>query len=137
MLLVTIFILGSGQKFRLHTRRSLVIHNNAIAKSQTAPLFLVGNIYVQPQEYAAAVATTTTVSGELTTVTTPTGIYAPVATHPQVTTTTVIKPRFKKQHLCENSHSKERANHSEGVVVQSNSSVSSYSTHATTTLLRC
>ncbi|XP_058772183.1 transcription factor HHO3-like [Vicia villosa] len=121
------------QKFRLHTRRSLVIHNNAIANSQAAHLFLVGNIYVQPQEYVPIATTATaTVSGELTTVTTPTGTYA----HPQVTTT-FITPRFKKQHLCENSHSEERANHCEGVVVQSNSSASSYSTHTPTTLLGC
>jgi len=87
-------------------------------------MFLVGNIYVQPQEYAA-VATKTTVSGELTTVTTPTGIYAPVATHPS-STTTVIKPKFKKFELSENSHSKR-------VVAHSNSPASSCSTHTPTT----
>lgn len=112
------------QKFRLHTRRSPIIHNNS--NSHTAPMFLVGNIYVQPQEYGA-VATKTTVSGELTTVTTPTGIYAPVATHPS-STTTVIKPKFKKKfELSENSHSVER------IVAHSNSPASSCSTHTPTT----
>nr|QSD99675.1 MYB family transcription factor [Melilotus albus] len=121
------------QKFRLHTRRSPVIHNNT--NSQTAPMFLVGNIYVQPQKYAA-VATTTTVSGELTTVTTPTGIYAPVATHPP-STATVIKPKFKKFESTENSHSVERTNHSERVVAQSNSPASSCSTHTPSTSPCC
>ncbi|MCI05527.1 myb-like transcription factor family protein [Trifolium medium] len=98
-------------------------------------MFLVGNIYVQPQEYAA-VATTTTVSEELTKITTPTGIYAPVAIHPP-TITTVIKPKCQKLELCENSNSEERTNHSEGVIVHSNSPASSSSTHNITTSPHC
>ncbi|KAG5068633.1 hypothetical protein AAZX31_01G079500 [Glycine max] len=113
------------QKFRLHTRRSPIIHNNA--SSQAGPLFLVGNIFVQPPEYAA-VATTSTASGEeLTTVTTttaPTGIYAPVAAHPPAVTHTL--PIMKQK---EHSHSEERPNHS----VLSNSPASSSSTHTITT----
>ncbi|KAE9595736.1 hypothetical protein Lal_00030921 [Lupinus albus] len=98
------------QKFRLHNRRpNSIIHNNA--NSKAAPLFLVGNIFVQPPEYAA-VATS---SGELTTDTAPTAIYAPVATHPPASTHT----------------SEGRANHSEGAG-NSNSPVSSSSTHITT-----
>ncbi|KAK7407573.1 hypothetical protein VNO78_09526 [Psophocarpus tetragonolobus] len=107
------------QKFRLHTRRSPMIHNNG--SSQAGPLFLVGNIFVQPSEYGA-VATSTASGGELTTVTGPTGIYAPVAAHPPAVTHTPIM----KQH----SHSQEGANHS----VHSNSSpASSSSTHTFTT----
>ncbi|CAJ2648375.1 unnamed protein product [Trifolium pratense] len=117
------------QKFRLHTRRSPVIHNNA--NTQSTPMFLVGNIYVQPQ-----VATTTTVSGESAKITTPTGIYAPVAIHPP-TTTTVIKPKFQKLELSENSNSEERTNHSEGIIVHSNSPASSSSTHNITTSPHC
>ncbi|KAK2429804.1 myb transcription factor family protein [Trifolium repens] len=121
------------QKFRLHTRRSPITHNNA--SSQSTPMFLVGNIYVQPQEYAT-VATTPTVSRELTKITTPTGIYAPLALHPP-TTTTVIKPKFKKLELSENSNSEERTNHSEGAIVHSNSPASSSSTHNITTSPHC
>lgn len=118
------------QKFRLHTRRSPVIHNNA--NSQTTPLFLVGNIYVQPSEYGA-VATTTTGSGELTKVTAPSGIYAPVAAHPPATA--VMKsPQLKQLEV--SSNSEERTNHSEGAV-HSNSAASSSSTHTTTTSPRC
>ncbi|KAK7310014.1 hypothetical protein RJT34_07203 [Clitoria ternatea] len=118
------------QKFRLHTRRSPIIHNNA--SSQAGPLFLVGNIFVQPQEYGA-VATSTASGGELTTVTTPTGIYAPLATHPPaVTHTPIMKPQLKQLEISQHSHSEERANHSEGAV-HSNSPASSSSTHTTTT----
>lgn len=120
------------QKFRLHTRRSPVIHNNA--NSQTTPLFLVGNIYVQPSEYGA-VATTTTGSGELTKVTAPSGIYAPVAAHPPATA--VMKsPQLKQLEVSQRSNSEERTNHSEGAV-HSNSAASSSSTHTTTTSPRC
>ena len=87
----------------------------------------MGNIFVQPPEYAA-VATTSTASGEeLTTVTTttaPTGIYAPVAAHPPAVTHTL--PIMKQK---EHSHSEERPNHS----VLSNSPASSSSTHTITT----
>jgi len=84
------------------------MHNNG--SSQAAPLFLVGNIFVQPPEYGA-VATSTASGGELTTVTAPTGIYAPVAAHPPpVTNTPIMK------------HS-----------AQSNSPASSSSTHTITT----
>ena len=123
------FFLCCGQKFRLHTRRpSPLIHNNA--NSQTAPLFLVGNIFVQPPEYAAVA--TSSPSGELATVTAPpTGIYAPVAAHPPTVTHTPAHPS-----LIKHSHSEERANHSEGAV-HSNSPASSSSTHATTTSPGC
>lgn len=82
----------------------------------------MGNIFVQPQEYTTIATTTTTVSGELTTVNTSPGIYAPVATHP---------PVMKQQRFKQHSHSEERANHSEGVVL-SNSPASSSSTHTPT-----
>ncbi|MED6185151.1 transcription factor [Stylosanthes scabra] len=126
------------QKFRLHTRRpTTMIPNNA--NSQTAPLFLVGNIFVQPPEYAAAaVAASTVSSGELTTVTTAThnGIYAPVATHPATTVPhKQTHPSMKNSPICnkledvsDHSHSEGKANHSEG-----NSPASSSSTHTTTT----
>lgn len=103
------------QKFRLHTRRS-PIHNNG--GSHGAPLFLVGNIFVQPPEYGTSTAS----GGELTTVTPPTGIYAPVATHPPP----IMKQLDVSQHS--QSHSEERANHS----VHSNSPASSSSTHTIT-----
>ncbi|KAK7268385.1 hypothetical protein RIF29_21083 [Crotalaria pallida] len=125
------------QKYRLHTRRpSSVNHNNA--NPQTAPFVLVGNIFVQPQEYAA-VATSRS-SAELTTVATPPGIYAPVATHPPAFShplaASIKKSPFKKVELSEHSHSEERANHSEGAV-HSNSPASSSSTHTTTTSPGC
>ncbi|RDX75851.1 Transcription factor HHO2 [Mucuna pruriens] len=115
------------QKFRLHTRRSPMIHSNG--SSQTASLFLVGNIFVQPAEYGA-VATSTASGGELTTVTPPTGgIYAPVASHPPaVTHTPITKPHFNQLNVSHHSHSEERP-HS----VHSNSPASSSSTHTITT----
>ncbi|KAK7306955.1 hypothetical protein VNO77_39605 [Canavalia gladiata] len=119
------------QKFRLHTRRSPIIQNNN--SSQTAPLFLVGNIFVQPPEYGGVAATTSTASGgELTTVTTaPTGIYAPVPAHPPppVTHTPIMKPHLKQLEVSDHSHSEERTNHSEGA--------SSSSTHTITTSPAC
>ncbi|XP_027360963.1 transcription factor HHO3-like [Abrus precatorius] len=114
------------QKFRLHTRRSPIIQNNG--NSQTTPLFLVGNIFVQPQEYGAVATSTASGGGELTTVTPPTGIYAPVASHPPPVTHTPIK--FKQLEVSHSQHShseEERANHSEGDV-HSNSHASSSST---------
>ncbi|XP_028795386.1 transcription factor HHO3-like [Neltuma alba] len=121
------------QKFRLHTRRpSPMIHNNAT--SQTAPFVLVGNIFVQPPEYAAAVATSTA-SGEVTTVTTPTGIYAPVAAHPPMPPPLGKKAQVKQLEQGEQSqHSdeEERVNHgSEGAVHSNSSPDSSSSTHTT------
>ncbi|KAK7275215.1 hypothetical protein RIF29_16324 [Crotalaria pallida] len=124
------------QKFRLHNRRpNSMVHNNA--NSQATPLFLVGNILFQPPEYAAAVATS---SGELTTVTAPSGIYTPVASHPQAathTTSVAATPSIKKlqfKHLenPQHSNSEGRANQSEGAG-NSNSPASSSSTHTTTT----
>lgn len=83
----------------------------------------MGNIFVQPpQEYTTIATTTTTVSGELTTVTTSPAIYAPVATHP---------PVMKQQRFKNHSHSQERPNHSQGVLL-SNSPASSSSTHTPT-----
>lgn len=117
-----------AQKYRLHTRRPSST-NNESAKSQTAtPFVLVGNIFVQPTEYGGVGSSTT--SGEMTKVVAPSGIYAPVATHPPVTT--IKKLEFKK---FENSISEERGNNnnnnSEGAV-HSNSPASSSSTHTTT-----
>ncbi|KAG5079611.1 hypothetical protein GLYMA_02G098800v4 [Glycine max] len=107
------------QKFRLHTRRSPIIHNSA--SSQAGSLFLVGNIFVQPPEYATSSAS----GGELTTATpaAPTGIYAPVAAHLPAGTHT--SPIMKHSH----SPSEEKNNHS----VHSNSPASSSSTHTITT----
>lgn len=121
------------QKFRLHTRRpSPMIPNINNANPQTAPFVLVGNIFVQPPEYATA-------SGEVTPVTAPTGIYAPVAAHPPG----VVAPFLKKKSLTqvkqlmehnEQSHSEEeRVNHSSEGAVHSNSPASSCSTHTTST----
>ncbi|CAL0318115.1 unnamed protein product [Lupinus luteus] len=125
------------QKFRLHNRRpNLMIHKNT-ANSQAAPLFLVGNIFVQPPEFATTIATS---SGELTTVTAPTGIYTPVASHPPIVTHkpegSIQKPQFKQLELSEHSNSEGRANHSEGAG-NSNSPASSSSTHTTTTSPAC
>lgn len=118
----------------MHTRRpSSTGHDNA--NSQTAaPFVLVGNIFVQPPEYAAVGSSTA--SGELTKVVTSAGIYAPVATHPPAVSHTpaasIKRPEFKKVEFFEHSNSEERANHSEGAV-HSNSPASSSSTHTTTT----
>lgn len=109
------------QKFRLHTRRpSPMIPNNA--PPQTAPFVLVGNIFVQPPEYAAAAVATSTASGE---VGTPAGIYAPVATHPPAPRRLQLKQLEQGEHWEE-----ERVNQSEGAV-HSNSPASSSSTHTT------
>ncbi|XP_057732215.1 transcription factor HRS1-like [Arachis stenosperma] len=117
------------QKYRLHTRRpSGIVHNNG--SPQTTPFVLVGNIFVQPPEYAAAAVAT---SADLA----PAGIYAPVATHPpppppRTAAGSTRRPQLKKSsnHMREDhhhSHSEEdRANHS-------NSPASSSSTHTTTT----
>ncbi|XP_061366800.1 transcription factor HHO3-like [Gastrolobium bilobum] len=123
------------QKYRLHTRRpSPVVHNSANPQT-TTPFVLVGNIFVQPQEYTAVA--TSTASGELTTVAAPSGIYAPVATHPPAVSRTpppasIKKAQYKKVELFEHSNSEEKGNHSEGAV-HSNSPASSTSTHTTTT----
>ena len=109
------------------------MHNNA--NPQTAPFVLVGNIFVQPPEYAAAVTSTSTAASEVTTVTVPGGIYAPVAAHPPTVahkpTPLISKPQFKQLEHSEHSHPEERTNHSEGAV-HSNSPASSSSTHTTT-----
>ncbi|XP_054825593.1 transcription factor HHO3 [Prosopis cineraria] len=122
------------QKFRLHTRRpSPMIHNNA--NPQTAPFVLVGNIFMQPPEYAAT-------SGEVNTA----GIYAPVAAPPpQVAVPPmpgagpafVKKAKVKQLEQGEQSHSdEERVNHSEGAVHSNSSPDSSSSTHTTTSTSR-
>ena len=104
-----------------------MVHNNA--NPQTAPFVLVGNIFVQPPEYAAAVATS---AADLATVAAPAGIYAPVATHPPAVPHTpassIRKPQFKKSDMMSEEHS----NHGAGAV-HSNSPASSSSTHTTTT----
>lgn len=115
------------QKFRLHTRRSPIIQNNASSQTAAPPLFLVGNIFVQPSEYATSAAS-------------PTGIYAPVAAHPPpVTHKPIIKPHFKHFDVSDHSHNndnnnnnnsdQDKGNHS----VHSNSPASSSSTHTITT----
>jgi SHAQKYF class myb-like DNA-binding protein len=114
------------QKYRLHTRRPSP-SNNESANSQTAaPFVLVGNIFVQQQEYGGVASSTT--SGEMTKVVAPSGIYAPVATHPPPAAT-IKKPEFKK---FEHSISEERANNNSEGAVHSNSPTSSSSTHNTT-----
>ncbi|XP_039685801.1 transcription factor HHO2 isoform X2 [Medicago truncatula] len=112
------------QKYRLHTRRPSSTNNESANSQTAAPFVLVGNIFVQQQEYGGVASSTTT--GEMTKVVAPSGIYAPVATHPQVAT--IKKPEFKK---FEHSISEERGNNSEGAV-HSNSPTSSSSTHTTT-----
>lgn len=133
--LTDIFCFGFGQKYRLHTRRPSSTVNESANSQTTAPFVLVGNIFVQPQEYAA-VAATSAASGENTKTVAPAGIYAPVATHPSAVSHTefasIKKPEFKKVELIEHSNSEERANHSEGDV-HSNSHASSSSTHTITT----
>jgi hypothetical protein len=117
---------GFGQKYRLHTRRPSP-SNNESANSQTAaPFVLVGNIFVQQQEYGGVASSTT--SGEMTKVVAPSGIYAPVATHPPPAAT-IKKPEFKK---FDHSISEERANNNSEGAVHSNSPTSSSSTHNTT-----
>lgn len=111
------------QKYRLHTRRPSSTNNESANSQTAAPFVLVGNIFVQQQEYGGGVASSTTTTGEMTKVVAPSGIYAPVATHPPVAT-------IKK---FEYSISEERGNNtnSEGAV-HSNSPTSSSSTHTTT-----
>jgi hypothetical protein len=118
---------GFAQKYRLHTRRPSP-SNNESANSQTAaPFVLVGNIFVQQQEYGGVASSTT--SGEMTKVVAPSGgIYAPVATHPPPAAT-IKKPEFKK---FDHSISEERANNNSEGAVHSNSPTSSSSTHNTT-----
>ncbi|GAU23524.1 hypothetical protein TSUD_40030, partial [Trifolium subterraneum] len=116
------------QKYRLHTRRPSP-SNNESANSQTAaPFVLVGNIFVQQQQEYGGVASSTT-SGEMTKVVAPSGIYAPVATHPPPPAATIKKPEFKK---FEHSISEDRANNNSEGAVHSNSPTSSSSTHNTT-----
>lgn len=134
--LTDIFCFGFGQKYRLHTRRPSSTVNDSVNSQSAAPFVLVGNIFVQPQEYAAVA--TSAASGEVTKAVAPVGIYAPVATHPSAVSHTQVasikKPEFKKVELMEHSNSEERANHSEGDV-HSNSPASSSSTHTITTTI--
>ncbi|KAK2403993.1 myb transcription factor family protein [Trifolium repens] len=120
------------QKYRLHTRRPSP-SNNESANSQTAaPFVLVGNIFVQQQEYGGVASSTT--SGEMTKVVAPSGgIYAPVTTHPPPAAT-IKKPEFK---MFEHSISEERANNKSEGAVHSNSPTSSSSTHNTTNTSLC
>jgi len=122
--LSSIFSFCFAQKYRLHTRRPSSTNNESANSQTAAPFVLVGNIFVQQQEYGGVASSTTT--GEMTKVVAPSGICAPVATHPQVAT--IKKPEFKN---FEHSISEERGNNSEGAV-HSNSPTSSSSTHTTT-----
>ncbi|MED6159169.1 transcription factor [Stylosanthes scabra] len=122
------------QKYRLHTRRpSPMVHNNA--NPQTTPFVLVGNIFVQQPEFAAAVAT----SADLATTAAPAGIYAPIATHPPPPLPgSTRKSQLKRSSSNHHSHSEEdRANnhnHNHNhLQSHSNSPASSSSTHTTTT----
>lgn len=103
-----------------------MIQNNG--NSQRAPFVLVGNIIVQPPEYAAAAATSKA-SGEVSTLAAPPpGVYEPVAApHSAVQ----AKAQFGQFERYEHSNSEERGNHSE-VADQSNSPTSSSSTHIIT-----
>ncbi|KAJ7943200.1 Myb transcription factor [Quillaja saponaria] len=125
------------QKFRLHTRRpSPTIHSNA--NQQTPQFVFVGGILMQPPEYAAAMSTSTA-SGQVTTVNPPNSIYAPLASHPaksQHRQALIQRPQPKRSDLSEQSPSQERASHSEGGD-HSNSPATSSSTHATTTSHLC
>nr|UTI93966.1 MYB5 [Pteroceltis tatarinowii] len=119
------------QKFRLHTRRPTpTIHNNGNA--QTPQVVFVGGIWMQPSEYAAAVATAAGGAADPSSAAA-SGVYAPVAAPPPaIQHVAVHRPQQKKQ-SCENSHSEERVmSHSEGGV-HSNSPATSSSTHTTTT----
>ncbi|MCI21351.1 myb-like transcription factor family protein, partial [Trifolium medium] len=113
-------------KYRLHTRRPSPSNNESANSQSTAPFVLVGNIFVQQQEYGGVASSTT--SGEMTKVVAPSGIYAPVATHPPPAAT-IKKPEFKK---FEHSISEDRANNNSEGAVHSNSPTSSSSTHNTT-----
>lgn len=113
------------QKYRLHTRRPSSTNNESANSQTAAPFVLVGNIFVQQQEYGGVASSTTT--GEMTKVVAPSGIYAPVATHPQLAT--IKKPEFKN---IEHSISEERGNNNSEGAVHSNSPTSSSSTHTTT-----
>ncbi|CAL0299749.1 unnamed protein product [Lupinus luteus] len=119
------------QKYRLHTRRpSPMNHNND--NPQAAPFVLVGNIYVQPHEYATVA--TSTASTNLTTVATATGMHAPLASNPPILShalaASIKNSPVKRVEPCK--YSEEGANQSEGAV-HSNSPASSSSTHTTTT----
>ncbi|XP_027189800.1 transcription factor HHO3-like isoform X1 [Cicer arietinum] len=118
------------QKYRLHTRRPSSSVNESANSHTAAPFVLVGNIFVQPAEYGGVASSTTT--GEMTKLVAPSGIYAPVATHPPQVSS-IKKPEFKKVELFEHSISEERTNHSEGVVHSNSSPTSSSSTHTITT----
>lgn len=109
------------QKFRLHTRRpSPTIHSNGNGNPQ-APQYV---IWVQPSEYGAVAATTT--SGEVANFGATNGIYAPVASPPATAQQRV------DQKQSEQSQSEQRVSHSEGSA-RSNSPATSSSTHNTTT----
>lgn len=121
------------QKYRLHTRRPTpTIPNNGNA--QTPQVVFVGGIWVQPSEYATAVASAAA-SGDPSRITTAgNGVYAPVAAPPPaIQHMAVQRPQQHKKQCDQTSHSEERVSHSEGGVQHSNSPATSSSTHTTTT----
>ncbi|PON87056.1 GARP transcription factor [Trema orientale] len=120
-----------NQKYRLHTRRPTpAIHNNGNA--QTPQVVFVGGIWMQPSEYAAAVATATGGAGDPSSVAA-NGVYAPVAAPPPAIQHVAVHRPQQNRQSSEPSHSEERLmSHSEGGL-HSNSPATSSSTHTTTT----
>ncbi|KAA8532737.1 hypothetical protein F0562_032770 [Nyssa sinensis] len=106
------------QKYRLHTRRpNHSIHNN----SQAPQLVVVGGIWVPTPEYAT--------SG----VSTPNGIYTPIAAPPPLPRPQSSASQTQRQHHKQSKqlHPDESGSHSDGGV-HSNSPATSSSTHTTT-----
>jgi hypothetical protein len=107
------------QKYRLHTRRpSPGSHNNGNA--QAPQVVVVGGIWVSAPDYAAMAGTTA--SGEVTSVATANGIYAPVAAPPP----TVQQASASQIQRLQQKQSEERVSHC------SSSPATSSSTHTTT-----
>lgn len=121
------------QKYRLHTRRPTpTIPNNGNA--QTPQVVFVGGIWVQPSEYATAVASAAASGDPSRIPTAGNGVYAPVAAPPPTIQHMAIQiPQQHKKQCDQTSHSEERVSHSEGGVQHSNSPATSSSTHTTTT----
>ncbi|PON59508.1 GARP transcription factor [Parasponia andersonii] len=119
------------QKYRLHTRRPTpAIHNNG--NTQTPQVVFVGGIWMQPSEYAAAVATATGGAGDPSSAAA-NGVYAPVAAPPPAIQHIALHRSRQNKQSSEPSHSEERVmSHSEGGL-HSNSPATSSSTHTTTT----
>lgn len=125
------------QKYRLHTRRPTPsIHNDNNPRPPQPQFVVVGGIWVPPPEYAAVA--TTSPGEEISSVPTPTSIYAPIAAPPAPPPPPPVpqtaKSRTPRQQY-KQMDSNERASRNRDSGVRCNSSATSSSAHTATASL--